>query len=29
MAGERGFEQMAAKRDQQIVAVLRALRDTA
>jgi carnitine 3-dehydrogenase len=29
MAGEHGFEQMAAKRDQQIVAVLRALRDTA
>ena len=29
MAGQRGFEQMAAKRDQQIVAVLRALRDTA
>ena len=29
MAGERSFEQMAAKRDQQIVAVLRALRDTA
>ena len=29
MAGGRGFEQMAAKRDQQIVAVLRALRDTA
>ena len=29
MAGGRDFEQMAAKRDQQIVAVLRALRDTA
>lgn len=28
IAGERGFEEMAAKRDRQIVAVLRALRDT-
>jgi carnitine 3-dehydrogenase len=28
MAGERSFKQMVAKRDQQIVAVLRALRDT-
>ncbi len=29
IAGERGFEEMAAKRDKQIVAVLRAIRDTA
>ncbi len=29
VAGDRGFEEMAAKRDRQIVAVLRALRDTA
>ena len=28
VAGDRGFEEMAAKRDRQIVAVLRALRDT-
>ena len=28
IAGDRGFEEMAAKRDRQIVAVLRALRDT-
>jgi carnitine 3-dehydrogenase len=28
MAAGRGFEDMAAKRDQQIVAVLRAIRDT-
>ncbi|MEJ6707632.1 MAG: 3-hydroxyacyl-CoA dehydrogenase NAD-binding domain-containing protein [Amylibacter sp.] len=29
IAGSRGFEDMAAKRDEQIVAVLRAIRDTA
>ncbi|MCK0101990.1 3-hydroxyacyl-CoA dehydrogenase NAD-binding domain-containing protein [Pseudohalocynthiibacter sp. F2068] len=29
IAGDRGFEEMAAKRDRQIVAVLRAIRDTA
>jgi carnitine 3-dehydrogenase len=29
IAGDRGFEEMARKRDQQIVAVLRAIRDTA
>jgi carnitine 3-dehydrogenase len=29
IAGTRGFEDMAAKRDEQIVAVLRAIRDTA
>ncbi|AZV80722.1 3-hydroxybutyryl-CoA dehydrogenase (plasmid) [Parasedimentitalea marina] len=29
IAGDRGFEEMAAKRDEQIVAVLRAIRDTA
>ena len=28
MAGEERFEDMAARRDRQIVAVLRALRDT-
>lgn len=29
IAGDRGFEDMAAKRDEQIVAVLRAIRETA
>ena len=29
IAGDRGFEDMAAKRDEQIVAVLRAIRDSA
>jgi len=29
IAGDKGFEEMAAKRDRQIVAVLKALRDTA